>query len=72
MSTSLKWTWQDGFYFVHTSYGMWSIEQNRGSFYLTLRLNQTRSDQDFGKWKTSVKAKSECEKAHKVLSKTGL
>lgn len=71
-TTKLRWKWDDGFYFAHTSYGLWAIEQKRGRFYIQLTLNgahQSGQEQDFGSAQTSAKAQAEAQRAHRTFSK---
>jgi hypothetical protein len=65
---SLRWR-QDGYlYFAHTGYGMWTIEQRRGRFEISLTLRNAVGDQDFGSRKSLASAKREVEKADKSFA----
>ena len=68
--TVLNWKWDDGFYFAHAPYGLWSIEQKRGKFYIQLDIGKVgENTQDFGDQPTSAKAKAEAQRAHRSFLK---
>jgi len=70
MAEPLKWKWDNGFYFAHAPSGMWTIEQRRGRFLLTLDLPNTRNaTQDIGNYTTSAKAKAAAGKAHRIITR---
>jgi hypothetical protein len=65
-----KLTWkQDGYlHFAHAEEGMWTIEQHRGRFLVTLDLKGTRgATQDMGSYKTMKVAKAIAQQAHRVI-----
>lgn len=65
-----KWK-QDGYlHFAHGPEGMWTIEQHRGRFLLSLDLpgaHRGGAGQDFGAHATLKKAKAEAWRAHRSL-----
>lgn len=68
----LRWK-QDGYlHFAHSKIGMWTIEQCRGKFLLTLGLAGLSSavpDQDMGSHSSLAKAKAQAERDDRALSK---
>ena len=64
----MKWK-QDGYlHFAHGPEGMWTIEQQRGRFLVTLDLTGTRgATQDMGSYKTLKLAKAVAQKAHRII-----
>lgn len=67
----LNWKWSDGFYFAHPHYGMWTIEQRRGRFYVTLDLKGAPHDatQTMGDYRTSKLAQAAAARDHRALVK---
>lgn len=66
----MKWK-QDGYlHFAHGPEGMWTIEQRRGRFYVTLTLagaHHDGADQDMGSYKTLAKAKAGAHRDHRAM-----
>jgi hypothetical protein len=70
--TPLKWK-QDGYlHFAHAREGMYTIEQHRKRYIVTLTLSGASgrgADQDMGSYASLALAKKSAERDHKALSK---
>jgi len=69
---NLVWKFDDGFHFAHSAAGMWTIEQRRGRFLLSLDLPNTHdathdATQDVGNYTTSAKAKSAAQRHNRII-----
>ena len=72
--TPLAWRFNDGFYFAHTTYGHFTLEQSHGKF--CVKFNPVGSagetnEQDMGTYKTLALAKASAARDHRALSKLG-
>ena len=67
----LNWKWNDGFYFAHPYYGMWTIEQRRGRFIVSLDLRGAHhsATQTMGNYTTAARAKAAAARDHRALVK---
>jgi hypothetical protein len=68
--TALVWK-QDGYlHFAHARYGMWTIEQDRRKFIVTLDLKGTRdATQEMGTYCSLALAKTGVKKDHRELDR---